>query len=534
MKVIPGLSVPSSPHTGPTGDRIKPLLAPAAGPRRLLCFAFAPLPDTLQGQLKRAGWLLTSFVDVASAACALQGRQYGVGLLFIDDWTAGQCETLRSLLHSHYDCEWVGVFSGNAQQVAGCSDLVLGYLFDHHTLPVDLPHLLRTLGHAYGRHVLRQQLSPQPAPAQQALLAAQPAASPARFSRAAWQALDNNHNHNDKAGTGSAATKPLQPILGQSPAIKALLRQIRKVAGTDAPVLIGGESGSGKELAAHAIHQHSRRSAAPFIAVNCGALPASLIQAELFGATRGAYTGAVRDRKGLLEAANGGTIFLDEIADLPLEMQINLLRFLQEQTITPVGASTTTHVDVRVVAAANVDLQLAVQHGRFRQDLFYRLNVVPITVPPLRERREDIVLLAEHFFARHAADRAARLLGFSAAAMRAMLSHEWPGNVREMINRVRCALVMSEGRLIRPHDLGLSEAGSSTESVERARQEAERTAVSAALARSHRNITHAARELGVSRMTLYRMIERHQLDRGASPTSDHAAPLASIKKNRSA
>ena len=195
------------------------------------------------------------------------------------------------------------MFSGNAQQVAGCSDLVLGYLFDHHTLPVDLPHLLRTLGHAHGRHVLRRQLPPRAAPVQQALLAANPATVPARFSRATLQALDNNHV--DKSGAGSPATKPSQPILGQSPAIKALLRQSRKVAGTDAPVLIG----SGKELAAHAIHQRSRRSAAPFIAVNCGALPTSLIQGELFGATRGAYTRAVRDRTGLLEAANGGTIF---------------------------------------------------------------------------------------------------------------------------------------------------------------------------------------------------------------------------------
>lgn len=532
MMVTNGSSAPSLLQTGHAGDGTKPLLAHASSQRSLLCLASVPLPDSLRDQLECAGWSLSLFVDVASAARALNSRHHSVGLLFIDHWTAGQCETLRCFLHSHYDCEWVGVFSGTAQQVAGYSDLVLGYLFDHHTLPVDLPHLLRTLGHAHGRHALRCQLSSGPSTVQPLRPAVPPASAPARLSRATWQNPDDERV--DRAGAGRSVAKPMNAILGKSPAIQVLLRQIRKVASTDAPVLIGGESGSGKELAAQAIHQHSRRSAAPFIAVNCGALPASLIHAELFGATRGAYTGAVRDRKGLLEAANGGTIFLDEIADLPLEMQINLLRFLQEQTVTPVGASTTIRVDVRIIAAANVDLQLAVQQGRFRHDLFYRLNVVPITVPPLRERREDIVLLAEHFFARHAADRAARLLGFSAAAMRAMLSHEWPGNVREMINRVRCALVMSEGRLIRPHDLGLSEAGSSAEPIDRVRQEAERAAVSSALARSHCNITHAARELGVSRMTLYRMIERHQLDRVELPTSVDAAPMTVMKKNRSA
>lgn len=352
-----------------------------------------------------------------------------------------------------------------------------------------------------------------------------------RPAQAAWSTVENNPGDD---GDGDTGAKIVQSILGQSAAVKALLRQIRRVAATDAPVLIGGESGSGKELAAQAVHQHSRRRSAPFIAVNCGALPASLIQAELFGAARGAYTGALRDRKGLLEAANGGTIFLDEIADLPLDMQINLLRFLQEQTITPVGASTTMRVDVRVVAVANIDLQEAVRQGRFRHDLFYRLNVVPITVPPLSERREDIVLLARHFFQRYAADRSPGLLGFSLAAIRAMLSHEWPGNVREVINRVRRALVMSEGRLVRPHDLGLSEAGSSIESVDRARQDAERAAVCTALERTHRNITRAARELGVSRMTLYRMMERHQIERIELPARVDPAPPVFSPKSRNA
>lgn len=490
-----------------------------SGSRSLLCFASAPISASLRARLECAAWSVTVVVDTFSATRALRTNHYGVGLLLIDEWTSDECEALRALLHSHYDCEWVGVFSGTAKQIPGCADLVLGYLFDHHTLPVDLNHLMLTLGHAYGHYVLRMDVLPERSRLRPASRTAKSSTKPGRSSQAIWAIGESCYNDE----TGKACGKVVQSILGKSAAVKALLRQIRKVAATDAPVLLGGESGSGKELAAQAVHQHSRRRSAPFIAVNCGALPATLIQAELFGAARGAYTGAVRDRKGLLEAADGGTIFLDEIADLPLDMQINLLRFLQEQTITPLGASTTTRVDVRVVAAANIDLQEAVRQGRFRHDLFYRLNVVPITVPPLRDRRDDIMLLARHFFDYYAADRRPGLIGFSGAATRAMLSHHWPGNVREVINRVRRALVMSEGRLVQPHDLGLSEAGGGIESVNRARQDAERAAVCTALERTHNNVTRAARELGVSRMTLYRMMERHQIDRVELPARVDAA-----------
>ncbi len=276
-------------------------------------------------------------------------------------------------------------------------------------------------------------------------------------------------------------------------------------------------------------------------------MPPGLIQSELFGYARGAFTGAARDKAGLIESAAGGTLFLDEIADLPKDLQSNLLRFLQEKTIYRVGATRSIDVDVRIIAASHVNLQQAVADGSFREDLFYRLNVLPLTVPPLRERKEDLPLLAEHFFRLFASDRAARLQGFSASALRAIAAHDWPGNVRELLNRTRRAMVMADGRLISPADLGLDEAGidamqldagkvqvgtdsgqASTgsgqggtnsnhagaanggkESLAQSRLRAERIAIGHCLERNARNVSRAARELGVSRMTLYRLLDKH-------------------------
>jgi transcriptional regulator with PAS, ATPase and Fis domain len=278
-------------------------------------------------------------------------------------------------------------------------------------------------------------------------------------------------------------------------------------------VLIWGESGTGKELVARAVHKHSPRADAPFVPVNCGAIPSSLIQAELFGYERGAFTGAVRDKCGLIEAASNGTIFFDEIGDLPLDMQSNLLRFLQERTIHRLGATRSRQVDVRVIAATHVRLIDAVRAGRFREDLFYRLNVLTLETPPLRQRREDIVPLAQHYFSVFAAERAVGVKGFARDALRAISEYAWPGTVRELVNRVRRASVMAEGRLIRASDLGLdgASARNSAEDLGCAVTRAERIAIETRL-EAGKSMTSVARELGVSRMTLYRLMSKHGIE----------------------
>ena len=262
----------------------------------------------------------------------------------------------------------------------------------------------------------------------------------------------------------------------------------------------------------------------------------SLIQSELFGHVRGAFTGADRDKTGLIEAASTGTLFLDEIGDLPRELQINLLRFLQEKTITRVGSTRSVPVDVRVIAATNVDLEAAVAGGNFREDLFYRLNVLSLRVPPLRERSEDIGVLAEHYFRQFTADKHPRLKGLSDRALGAMVAHRWPGNVRELINRIRRAMVMAQGRLISPADLGFEDSSLPKPGValDEARTRAEQDAIAISLERSGRNVTLAAKNLGISRMTLYRLMAKHGMDergtRAMRPGTPSEMPFNVVSK----
>ena len=299
-------------------------------------------------------------------------------------------------------------------------------------------------------------------------------------------------------------------MLGTSPAVRTIFDSIRKVATTDAPVLILGESGTGKEMAARAIHQRSSRKNGPFVAINCSAIPETLLESELFGHEKGAFTGAHAQRKGRIETATGGTLFLDEIGEIPLPLQVKLLRFLQEQCIERVGGRQEIQIDARVVAATNADLKKGMADGTFREDLFYRLSVVQIVLPPLRERENDIRLLAQFFLQRFAAQVNKSGLTFDAEALRALNRHTWPGNIRELENCVKRAVIMAEGKRLTAQDLELASAApnANVTTLKDARENVEREMVQQALRKHSGKITAAATELGISRPTLYELMEK--------------------------
>jgi DNA-binding NtrC family response regulator len=301
-------------------------------------------------------------------------------------------------------------------------------------------------------------------------------------------------------------------LTGRSPAIQLVMASILKYAPVDLPVLITGETGTGKELAACALHQQSSRRERPFAAINCGALPPNLVQSELFGHERGSFTGANARHAGRFEAAAGGTVFLDEVGDLPAEAQTSLLRLLQEGTLERVGSTQPIRLDVRVLAATHVDLEQAVAQGRFREDLYYRLNVLRLRMPALREREDDVDWLAQQFLDNFRAQHRCCVRGFSRSALQAMREFAWPGNVRELLNRVQRAAVLAEGALISASDLDLSSADPSPlAGLGRARVEAERETVVTCLRASHFNISECARRLKVSRVTVYRLCKKHRL-----------------------
>jgi two-component system NtrC family response regulator len=292
-----------------------------------------------------------------------------------------------------------------------------------------------------------------------------------------------------------------------------VLRNIEKMAPTNVAVLLRGESGTGKELLARAVHKLSVRAREPFVPINCAAIPDTLLESELFGHEKGAFTGALKQTIGKIESANRGTLFLDEIGDVPLPMQVKLLRFLQDQVVERIGGRNPVQVDVRIVCATNQDLDLMMVEGRFREDLYYRLNEVTVQVPPLRERASDTVVLASFFLTRFAAEYGRAARGFSATALAALRDHPWPGNVRELENRVKRAVVMTDGPLLSAADLGFATVGEETQSltIRDARARAEREALHLALAQAGSNLSKAAKLLGISRPTLYDLMQQHQL-----------------------
>jgi DNA-binding NtrC family response regulator len=388
--------------------------------------------------------------------------------------TAPDFRKFVKLRARHAKVLWLAILPHGATQDDSIAAHVAQHCMDYLTIPVDQERLYSAVGHVEGMARLFERMASEP----------------------------------------QVAVKDGQ-MVGTSQAMRDLLHIIRKVGRSDAPVFISGETGTGKELAARAIHEHSARKKGPFVAVDCGAIAPNLIQSELFGHEQGAFTGAVRRKIGLIEAAEGGTLFLDEIGDLPLDLQANLLRFLQESTIQRVGGTQSISINTRVIAATHVKLEEAIARCRFREDLFYRLNVLRIQVPPLRERGGDLELLARFFLTQFTKDTTKTLRGFTPEALARIRRHTWRGNMRELINRVRRATVMADGPWITPNDLDLPEEDTSSESdvfqLEQVRAIAERDAIQRALVVSGNNHSAAARTLGISRATFYRLVEKHRI-----------------------
>src|SRR3972149_4444065 len=309
-----------------------------------------------------------------------------------------------------------------------------------------------------------------------------------------------------------AGVEGMSGLLGASLPMQEVFETIRKVAVTDVPILILGESGTGKELVARALHRLSNRQDGPFVVINCGAIPENLLESELFGYEKGAFTGEDTRRRGRIEYAEGGTLFLDEIGDLGLSLQVKLLRFLQEYIIERIGGREPIPLDVRVVAATNKDLKQAVDAGQFREDLYFRLGVVTIPMPPLRERGDDIYLLSRAFLHHYKGDFKKEIKGFSEDAINSLGEYKWPGNVRELENKIKRAVVMAEGEIITSKDLGLQSSISMERppvSLKEARDKMEKELIQKALLRHRGIVVRAAEELGITRQTLTDLIKRY-------------------------
>ena len=320
----------------------------------------------------------------------------------------------------------------------------------------------------------------------------------------------------------------IENIVARSPAMQRLLQQVVQVADSDATILLFGETGTGKEVFARVIHSNSRRNKGPFIALNCAAIPEALFESELFGHVRGAFTSAHGAKRGLFQCANGGTLFLDEIGEMPLSMQVKLLRAVQEREVREVGSETTTKVDVRIIAATNKDLGEAVKNGSFRNDLFYRISVVPLFIPPLRDRRDDIPLLAQHFLTASAKRANKDLRGFTPAALNRLLIHPWPGNVRELENAIEKASVMTRQDMITPDllpSMGMS-PDAPLKPLTEAKEEFEKTYLKNVLQLTGGNISRAAQFAGRYRADFYKMLKKY----GLHPSTTKAKAEADLEE----
>lgn len=443
--------------------------------RKLLILSTSAIEDELLSSITAADWEIYTAQDANQARVLLTEQPFRIGLALLFS-----CEPERSiqwvvdLMLARRKMQWIMVLPRSCLERRALASLIAEQCYDYHTLPIDSQRLTMTLGHAYGlselvENQLRQQREAE-----------------AQFG-----------------------------LIGNSPAMQTLFRGIQKAAEVDVPVLITGELGVGKEQVARAIHDNSTRSAAPFASVGCEALSSEQAQSELFGHEKDAFSGTGDRRIGQIENATGGTLFLDEISQLGPELQVGLLRFLEEKKIRRLGGTKAIPANVRLIVATNANIEQAVREGRFREDLFYRLNVLHLRAPPLRERRGDVELLARHFFNKFSAEVKTVAKGFNRDALEVINRYEWPGNVRELMNRVRRAVLLSEGPYISPADLELERRslGRGFVTLDEARMAADREVIQATLLRTRFNIARAAQELSVSRMTLYRLMEKYDIRR---------------------
>ncbi|CAD6550416.1 sigma-54 dependent transcriptional regulator [Paraburkholderia metrosideri] len=453
-------------------------LAPGAGPsastysatgRRLLYVA-RTLDETLIAHLKSRGWNVSAARSAHELGRLVKPDLACAGIVDLASFPPRDLAGLEASLRQQ-QIGWIALATSERLNDPVVRRLVRHYCFDFVKMPVAQATVDYLVGHAFGMMTL---CDPEAAP--------------------------------------PASESGDDEMVGTCEAMQQLFRTIRKVANTDASVFISGESGTGKELTALAIHERSPRRKAPFMAINCGAIPHHLLQSELFGYERGAFTGANQRKIGRVEAADGGTLLLDEIGDLPLESQASLLRFLQEGKIERLGGRESIRVDVRIISATHVDLEDAMRDGRFRPDLFHRLCVLRVDEPPLRARGKDIEILAQHILGKFKTDSARKIRGFAPSAIEALYNYNWPGNVRELINRVRRAIVMAENKLISADDLDLAQfTEQQTMTLSQAREAAEKRAIEAALLRHRHRLNEAAVDLNISRVTLYRLMGQHGL-----------------------
>lgn len=429
---------------------------------------------SIQSALASGGWQVSLSKTPEDLEQLEASSEAGVGLVYLEPESFKyDLKIYDKYLRKDKRLEWIALIPPRGLQNDNLCRYVANTFYDYHTLPPDLSRLLVVLGHAYGMSKLKQD------------------------------------------GPGNCEYKDCnsdeEEMVGASVAMRSVFVNIRKYSRSEAPVLLNGETGTGKELAARAIHERSYRSDGPFVAINCAALPASIVQSELFGHEKGAFTGANKQRVGYIESAEGGTLFLDEVGDLPLGLQVNLLRFLQQKTIRRLGGEAEIPVDIRIIAATHVDLEQAVRDRCFREDLYFRLNVLHLTMPALNKRKEDVIILAKYFINKFASENGNRKYYLSQASIECMMAHSWPGNIRELINRIRRAMVMSDSEFIELEDLGFDEKSSVFRPISLAelRTNTEVSAIKDTLAYTSYNLSQAARVLAISRPALYRLMDKY-------------------------